>query len=197
MSSAVELPTPITKTTWAVIPADARIGHVHLRVADLERATKFYREILGFHVVFDGRSVGLPAVFLAAGDYHHHMALNTFHSAGATPPPPKHTGLHHFAIVYPDALSLARAVARVLKCQYMLDDARDHGCTLSVYLQDPDGNGIELYYDRPRSEWFESDGRPIIKSEPFNVKEWLDEVWRGSASVRAGSDAGRKARRQM
>jgi len=195
MSSAVEVLTPIAETTWAVIPPDARIGHVHLRVADLERASKFYREVLGFRIVLDGQSMGLPVVFLAAGNYHHHIALNTFPSAAATPPPSKHTGLHHFAILYPDEVSLARAVARLLKFQHRLDDTRDHGCTLSAYLRDPDGNGIELYYDRPRSEWFGADGRPVIKSEPFDVKEWLDSVWRGNARMGAGSDIRRRMRK--
>jgi len=194
MSLAVELATQITEITWAVIPPDARIGHVHLRVADLQRASKFYRGVLGFRVVLDGQSTGLPVVFLAAGDYHHHIALSAFHSTRRTPPL-KHTGLHHFAIVYPDELSLARAVARVLKFQYTLDDTRDHGCTLSAYLRDPDGNGIELYYDRPRSEWFGADGRLVIKSEPFDVKEWLDSVWRGNARMGAGSDIRRRMRK--
>jgi catechol 2,3-dioxygenase len=159
------------------IPRDAKIGHVHLKVANLERATAFYRDLLGFKVTLYGPSIGLPAVFMAAGDYHHHVALNTFHSAGGTPPPVGHTGLYHFAIVYPDALSLARAVARILKCGHRIDEARDHGATLSVYFRDLDGNGIELYYDRPRDEWFDSHGRPIIKSEPFDVKQWLESIW--------------------
>jgi catechol 2,3-dioxygenase len=152
----------------------ARIGHVHLRVADLEHAAEFYHEVLGFEITFYGPSVGLSAVFLAAGDYHHHIALNTFHGAGSTPPPPGHTGLHHFAILYPEKISLASAVARVFKRGYPIDDARDHGGTLSVYLRDVDGNGIELYYDRPRSEWFDSQGQPVIKSEAFDARKWLD-----------------------
>jgi catechol 2,3-dioxygenase len=153
---------------------NARIGHVHLRVADLEHAAKFYREVLGFRVTFFGPKVGLPAVFLAAADYHHHIALNTFHSGGGTPPPPGHTGLHHFAILYDDEISLARAASRVLEWGYPIDDARNHGCTLSIYLQDIDGNGIELYYDRLRSEWFDSQGGPIIQSEPFDIRTWLE-----------------------
>ena len=153
---------------------NAGIGHVHLRVADLDRAAKFYREVLGFAITFYGPDIGLPEVFLSAGDYHHHIALNTFHSGGGTPPPAGHTGLHHFAILYADEISLARAVSRVLKRGYPIDDSRDHGATLSVYLRDIDGNGIELYYDRLRTEWFDSQGRPVIKSEPFEVQKWLD-----------------------
>jgi catechol 2,3-dioxygenase len=152
----------------------ARIGHVHLRVADLDHAAKFYREVLGFEITFYGPSIGLPAVFLAAGDYHHHIALNAFHVGEGTPDQLRHRGLHHFAILYPDEISLARAAARVLKRGYTLDDARDHGATLSVYLRDVDGNGIELYYDRPRNEWFDSQGKPVIKSEAFDVPKWLD-----------------------
>lgn len=159
------------------IPSETLIEHVHLRVADLERATQFYRDLLGFKVVFYGPSTGLPVVFLAAGDYHHHIALNTFHTAGGTPPPSGHTGLHHFAILYPDELALARAVARITKFGHSIDSGRDHGCSWSVYLRDPDGNGIELYCDRQRDEWFDEQGRPVIKSEPFDVKEWLASVW--------------------
>ena len=133
----------------AIHPA-ARIGHVHLRVADLERATAFYRDLLGFGVTAYGPDFGLQAAFLAAGDYHHHIGLNTWLSEGGTPPPPGHTGLHHLAIVYPDRGELARAVRRLLDRGYPLDGAEDHGGTVSVYLRDPDGNGIELYYDRPR-----------------------------------------------
>lgn len=147
---------------------------MHLRVADLDHAAKFYREVLGFEITFYGPSIGLPVVFLAAGDYHHHIALNTFHGDRGKPAQPRHSGLHHFAILYPDEISLARAAARVRKRGYMIDDARDHGATLSVYLRDVDGNGIELYYDRPRHEWFDSEGKPVIKSKAFDVRKWLD-----------------------
>src|SRR3954452_25042175 len=153
-----------------------RIGHVHLRVADLERATRFYRDVLGFTVTIDGRAFGLQATFLAAGDYHHHIALNTWMSAGGTPPPDGHTGLHHFAIVYPNALELAHAVQRVFDHTYSIDGAEDHGGTVSVYLRDPDGNGIELYYDRPREEWFDAAGNPKLKAEPFDPRDLLVEA---------------------
>lgn len=155
------------------VAPNARIGHVHLRVADLEHAAKFYREVLGFEITLFGPTIGLPAVFLTAGDYHH-LALNTFYSAGETPPPPGHTGPHHFAILYADEISLARAASRVLERGHPIDDARDHGCTLSIYLRDIDGNGIELYYDRLRNEWFDSQGGPVIKSDPFDIRSWLD-----------------------
>jgi catechol 2,3-dioxygenase len=151
----------------------ACIGHVHLRVSDLERATAFYRDVLGFAVTTYGPDLGLPAVFLAAGGYHHHIALNTFHSEGGTPAPPGHTGLHHFAIRYPDRAALVHAARRVVESGHPIDAVEDHGATLAVYLSDPDGNGIELQYDRPREEWFDADGRPVVKSEPVPLGELL------------------------
>ena len=153
---------------------DVRIGHVHLRVADLERATAFYRDVLGFTVTAYGPDVGLPGVaFLAAGGYHHHIGLNTWTSEGGEPPPEGHTGLYHFAIVYPERRELGSAVGRILQHGYPIDGAEDHGATVSVYLSDPDGNGIELYYDRPREKWFDPEGRPIVKAEPFDPRELL------------------------
>ena len=160
-------------TTHTEIDPSACIGHVHLRVSDLARATAFYRDALGFTVRFYGPDIGLPAVFLAAGDYHHHIALNTFESEGGTPAGPGHTGLHHFAIRYPDRTALARATQRLLDHHHPIDGAQDHGGTLAVYLRDPDGNGIELQYDRPFEDWFDSDGRPIVKAEPFELEELL------------------------
>src|SRR5690349_14555345 len=153
-----------------------RIGHVRLRVAELERATAFYRDVLGFTVTIDGRTFGLQAVFLAAGDYHHHIALNTWVSAGGTPPPPGHTGLHHVALLYPDQHQLARAIQRLVDRDYPIDEARDHGGTVSVYLRDPDGNGIELYYDRPREEWFDAQGNWIFKAEAFDPRDMVAEL---------------------
>jgi catechol 2,3-dioxygenase len=166
------------------LPADARIGHVHLRVADLERAVSFYRDTLGFTVRIDGRDYGLPMVFLAAGGYHHHIALNTFESAGGTPPPPGHTGLFHVAIVYPGRMSLARAVARALAHGATLDGGRDHGGTISVYLKDPDGNGLELYYDVPMVRWFDDQGRWLARNDPFDPSALAAEA-EGVRSVAA------------
>ena len=158
------------------LPSDVRIGHVHLQVADLDRAATFYRDVIGFTVTLDGRAHGLPAVFLAAGDYHHHVALNTFESAGGTPPPSGHTGLYHLAIVYPDRPSLACAVARALAHGAAIDSGRDHGGTVSVYLRDPDRNGVELYYDRPRAAWFDSTGGFLLKNERFEPTELLADL---------------------
>ena len=149
-----------------------RVGHVHLRVADLDRSLAFYRDALGFSVTADAREAGLPMAFLAAGDYHHHIGLNTFESDGGTPPP-GHSGLYHVAFLYPDRRELARAVRRLLDHGVAIDHGTDHGGTVSVYLDDPDGNGVELYYDRPRSDWFDADGRPVIKAERFDAQELL------------------------
>lgn len=127
-----------------------RIGHVHLKVADLDRAIAFYSGVLGFAVT---QRYGPQAAFLSAGGYHHHIGLNTWESAGGTPPPPGHTGLYHTAFLYPDRASLADALRRVLGAGIALDGAADHGVSEAIYLRDPDGNGVELYRDRPESEW--------------------------------------------
>jgi catechol 2,3-dioxygenase len=152
---------------------EVRIGHVHLRVADLDRAMSFYRDVLGFDVTVYGSDH--EHVFLSAGGYHHHIALNTWHSKGGTPPPEGHTGLLHFAILYPDRRELARAVERLLEHGYPIRAAQDHGVSIAVYLSDPDGNGIELYYDRPQKEWFDSQGNSNMKAEPFDPRDLLVE----------------------
>lgn len=159
------------------LPTSVQIGHAHLRVADLERATAFYRDVLGFTVTIDGPALGLQAVFLAAGDYHHHIALNTWQSKDGTPPPVGHTGLHHVAILYPHRNALLDAVRRVVEYQHPIDDARDHGATVAVYLRDPDGNGLELYYDRPRIEWYDAQGRPVLKNDRIDPRELLTAAW--------------------
>jgi len=132
------------------IHPDVRIGHVHLRVADLERAIHFYRDVLGFELT---QRYGDEAAFLAAGGYHHHIGLNTWESEGASPPPPGSTGLYHLAIAYPARAELADALRRVLRAGIRLEGASDHGVSIAIYLRDPDGNGVELYWDRPREEW--------------------------------------------
>ena len=132
------------------IDSGARIGHVHLKVADLDRAIAFYCEILGFEVQ---QKYGSEAAFLAAGGYHHHIGLNTWHSKGGTPPARHHTGLFHVAILYPDRPSLARALKRVIEAGVPLEGASDHGVSEAAYLRDPDGNGIELYRDRDPVDW--------------------------------------------
>jgi catechol 2,3-dioxygenase len=136
-----------------------RVGHVHLHVSDMDRALAFYNGALGFNLVADARAAGLPMAFLAAGDYHHHVGLNTF----------KPAGLYHVAFNYPDRRELQRAVARLQGRGYAIDHATDHGGTVAVYLDDPDGNGLELSYDRPRETWFDALGRPILKADRISV----------------------------
>ena len=131
------------------IDPGVRIGHVHLKVADIYRALGFYSGILGLHVT--QRWPG--AAFMAAGDYHHHIAVNTWESAGGSPPPPGATGLFHTAILYPTRAKLADALRRMMDAGIPLDGAADHGVSEALYLSDPEGNGIELYVDRPRSAW--------------------------------------------
>ncbi|MEL6167345.1 MAG: VOC family protein [Pseudomonadota bacterium] len=131
-------------------PPDVAVGHIHLRVADLDRAIAFYRDVLGFEVQ---QRAGNQAAFLSAGGYHHHIGLNTWQSRGGTPPPSGHTGLYHVAFLYPDRATLGRAVASVVEHGVPLDGAADHGVSEAVYLRDPDGNGIELYRDRAPEDW--------------------------------------------
>jgi catechol 2,3-dioxygenase len=158
--------------TESELHPDVRIGHVHLRVADLARATAFYRDVLGFDVTAYGPDFGVPgAAFLSSGGYHHHIGLNTWESEGGTSPPEGHTGLYHFALLYSDRRELGRAVRRLLDRGYPIDGAEDHGATVSVYLRDPDGNGVELYYDRPRPQWFDPQGNPVLKAESFDPRE--------------------------
>lgn len=132
------------------IHPEARIGHVHLKVSDLERAIAFYRDVLGFELQ---QQLGQQAAFLSAGGYHHHIGLNTWESAGGTEPGPGTTGLYHLAIVYPDRAALGKALARALKSGVRLDGASDHGVSQAIYFRDPDGNGIEIYWDRPEADW--------------------------------------------
>lgn len=132
-----------------------RIGHVHLKVADLDRALGFWRDVLGFEAM---QRYGKQAVFLSAGGYHHHIGLNTWESAGGSPPPPGTTGLYHVAILYPTRALLADALRRLIAANIELDGAADHGVSEALYLRDPDGNGVELYWDRPSEQWPRSPG---------------------------------------
>jgi catechol 2,3-dioxygenase len=132
------------------IVAGARIGHVHLKVADLERALGFYCGVLGFELM---QRMGPAAAFVSAGGYHHHIGLNTWESKGGHPPPPGSTGLFHTAILYPTRAALADALHRLIKASIPLDGASDHGVSEALYLRDPDQNGVELYWDRPKEQW--------------------------------------------
>lgn len=134
----------------APLPPETRIGHVHLKVADLDRAIAFYSGVLGFAVT---QRMGPGAAFLSAGGYHHHLGLNTWESLGASPPPPGHTGLYHTAILFPDRASLAAALARLIAAGIPIEGAADHGVSEAIYLRDPDGNGVELYRDRDPADW--------------------------------------------
>jgi catechol 2,3-dioxygenase len=156
------------------IDPGAHIGHVHLKVADLDRAVSFYTDVLGFELQ---TRMGDDAAFLSAGGYHHHIGLNTWESKGGSPPPPGTTGLYHFAIRYPTRAALARAVRSVLDAGIRIG-ASDHGVSEAVYLEDPDRNGIELYCDRPREEWPRSgdaDGVAMY-SRPLDVEGLLKEA---------------------
>jgi catechol 2,3-dioxygenase len=142
----------LTPLERSVRPIDSgvRVGHVHLKVADLDRALGFYQGVLGFELT---QHYGRQAAFLSAGGYHHHLALNTWESAGGTPPPPGSTGLYHTAILYPTRALLADALRRLMAAGVPLDGASDHGVSEALYLRDPDENGVELYWDRPREAW--------------------------------------------
>jgi len=150
------------------------IGHVHLKVADLDRALAFYRDVLGFSLT---QRLGNQAAFLAAGGYHHHIGLNTWESAGGAPPPPRATGLYHLAILYPTRTELADALRRLLQAGIPLEGAADHGVSEALYLRDPDGNGVELYRDRPQAEWpRKSDGKLAMITAPLDLDALLQEA---------------------
>jgi len=156
------------------IHPEVTIGHVHLTVGDLERSLSFYRDILGFEVT---ARYGDSAVFLSAGGYHHHIGLNTWAGKGATPAPRGHTGLYHFAILYPTRKELAQAVKRLIDMSYPITGSADHGVSEAFYLNDPDGNGVELYADRPRSAWkVKNDGEVEMVTEPLDVDSVLGEL---------------------
>ena len=155
------------------IDAGVRIGHVHLKVADLERAISFYHGVLGFDVV---QRLGDAAAFLSAGGYHHHIGLNTWESLGGSPPGPSSTGLYHTAILYPTRAALADAFRRVVSAGIELDGAADHGVSESLYLRDPDDNGVELYCDRPKEEWpRHADGSLAMDTRPLDLGRLLME----------------------
>jgi catechol 2,3-dioxygenase len=164
--------THSTAARQPVHPA-ARIGHVHLKVADLDRAIAFYAGVLGFEVQ---QRMGDQAAFLGAGGYHHHIGLNTWESRNGTPPAAGTTGLYHTAFLYPDRASLADALRRVLAAGITLDGAADHGVSEAIYLRDPDQNGIELYRDRPQEEWpRDAQGNLAMRNTRFDLQRLLDE----------------------
>ena len=159
------MPTPIDP--------NVDIGHVHLRVADLDRAIAFYRDVLGFEL----KSRMHGAAFLSAGGYHHHIGLNTWESKGGPPPPRGTTGLYHFAIRYPTRRALADALRRLAGAHVQLEGASDHGVSEALYLHDPDGNGLELYWDRPKEKWPRGkDGQIEMVSEPLDLDGLIAEL---------------------
>ncbi len=156
------------------IHPNVRIGHVHLKVADLERALGFYRDVLGFQVM---QRMGNSAAFLSAGGYHHHLGLNTWESLGGSPPPAGSTGLFHTAILYPDRAALGNALRRLQQAGIRLDGAADHGVSEALYLRDPDQNGVELYRDRPMDEWpRQPDGNLAMFTRALDLERLLEDA---------------------
>ena len=153
------------------VPAQTRIGHVHLKVADLERSLSFYHDLLGFK---ETQRYGDSAVFISAGGYHHHIGLNTWYSKNAAPAPVRSAGLFHTAILYPTRKDLAQILKRLMEVKYPLTGASDHGVSEALYLDDPDGNGVELYWDRPREEWpIDKEGKLQMITDPLDLGSLL------------------------
>ncbi len=156
------------------IDPGVRIGHVHLKVSDLDRSLVFYRDVLGFELT---QRFGSQAAFLSAGGYHHHIGLNTWESLGGTPPAQGHTGLYHFAILYPGRRQLADALQRLNQAEIPITGASDHGVSEALYLRDPDGNGLELYWDRPPEQWPRTtDGQLSMYTRPLDLNALLAEA---------------------
>lgn len=157
-----------------IIPANTRIGHSHLKVSNLDKALAFYRDILGFQVM---QKYGDAAVFLSAGGYHHHIGLNTWYSKDALPAPQKSCGLFHTAILYSTRKELAMALKKVLEANYPITGASDHGVSEAIYMNDPDGNGVELYWDKPKEQWpFDNSGNLQMVTEYLDLQELLKEL---------------------
>jgi catechol 2,3-dioxygenase len=156
------------------IPANAKIGHVHLKVADIERALGFYCDLLGFELT---TRYGTDAAFISAGGYHHHIGLNVWYSKGAPPAPRRAIGLFHTAILYPERKDLAAIYKRLLQANYPLTGAADHGVSEALYLDDPDSNGVELYWDRPQGDWpLKADGTLDMYTRPLNLEALLSLI---------------------
>jgi catechol 2,3-dioxygenase len=156
------------------VPTGTRIGHVHLKVSDLDKALSFYQGLLGFEII---QRYGAQAVFISAGGYHHHIGLNTWYSKNAPPAPQHACGLFHTAILYPTRKDLAIVVKRLLDANYPLTGVADHGVSEAIYLNDPDGNGVELYWDRPREKWpLDGEGNLQMVTEPLNLNELLQLI---------------------
>ena len=160
--------------TIYTVPAQTRIGHVHLKVSDLDKSIKFYNGLLGFEVTM---MYGNQAAFLSAGGYHHHIGLNTWHSKNREPAPTNSTGLYHVAIVYPNRKDLAAILSRIIQAKYPLGGASDHGVSEALYLNDPDGNGLELYWDKPRDQWpSTAEGGIDMYTIALDLEDLLEEL---------------------
>ena len=159
------------------IPIQAHIGHVHLKVANLQRALKFYCDLLGFELTV---TYGDEAAFISAGGYHHHIGLNTWYSKNAAPAPLRSAGLYHTAIVYPTRKDLAIIYQRLLDAQYPITGAADHGVSEAIYLNDPDQNGVELYWDKPKDQWpHKADGSLEMYTQALDLEDLLMEISKG------------------
>lgn len=164
----------MTERAHRPIHPEVRIGHVHLKVAEIERSLAFYRDVLGFELM---QRFGATAAFVAAGGYHHQIAINIWESRGGKPPPAGATGLYHLAILYPTRGALADALRRVIAAGIVLEGAADHGVSEAIYLRDPDGNGVELYRDRPREEWpRDAAGNLAMTTDPLDLAALLEEA---------------------
>lgn len=153
------------------VPSGTRIGHVHLKVSDLEKSLKFYRDLLGFEVQ---QYYGNSAVFISAGGYHHHIGLNTWHSRNAGPAPTNTAGLYHTAILYPTRKDLAIVLKRLIEAKYPLTGASDHGVSEAIYMNDPDRNGVELYWDKPKEKWpIDATGNLLMVTDPLDLNDLL------------------------
>lgn len=162
------------KKKQSALADSVRIGHVHLKVSNIDQALNFYCDILGFDLV---EKMGNQAAFVSAGGYHHHIGLNTWESAGSTPPPAGHTGLYHFAILFPNRKELANELKRLVDAGYPISGASDHGVSEAIYLEDPDGNGIELYWDRPKEDWpKDKNGKLAMTLAPLDLAKLLKEA---------------------
>lgn len=160
--------------TQTPLPAGTRIGHVHLKVADLSRALDFYCNVLGFELQ---QRYGTQAAFVSAGGYHHHIGLNTWESKGGSPPPPGSTGLYHTAILYPTRADLANALKKLVTANVQLDGASDHGVSEALYLRDPDQNGVELYWDKPESQWpRDKDGNLSMVTARLDLNDLIQQA---------------------
>lgn len=176
-------PNEISRT----IDRQVRIGHVHLKVADLERALRFYNGVLGFEVM---QRYGGQAAFLSAGGYHHHIGLNTWESQGGSPPPPGTTGLYHVAILYPTRRALADAFRRLMDANVPLEGASDHGVSEALYLRDPDDNGLELYWDRPQEAWPRTpEGQIAMFTRRLDLNSLLREGETGEKSLQVNEES--------